>query len=53
MKLLVLGLLLEAAGCGIALQIAAFNIQVFGVTKFEKPEVVETLSQVCCHVFYE
>ena len=42
----VLVALLALAGCCEALNIAAFNIEIFGVTKFSKPEVVATLSQV-------
>ncbi len=47
MSLAVLPLLLLAIAGGCAgLKIAAFNVQVFGITKFEKTEVVEVLSQV-------
>ena len=42
----VMASLLALAGCCQALSIAAFNIQIFGVTKFSKADVVDTLSQV-------
>ena len=32
------------------LKIAAFNVQVFGVTKMKKSDVVEILVRVCCQV---
>ncbi len=39
-------LLLAIVGGCAGLEIAAFNIRVFGMTKFEMTEVVEVLSQV-------
>ncbi len=40
-------LLLAIVGGCAGLEIAAFNVQVFGRTKLGNPEVVEVLSQVC------
>ncbi len=45
MTVLPLYLLAIAGGCA-GLEIAAFNVQVFGQTKFEKTEVVDLLSKV-------
>lgn len=47
-RMLGVSVLLLLLGSSEALRIAAFNIQIFGVTKFAKEDVVATLSKVVC-----
>ena len=46
MRVVIFTLVLIAAGLCEGLRVGAFNIQVFGKTKFGKQEVVKVLSQV-------